>query len=40
MKTTSNNKRGIRINSRRMLPRKLIKKLIPKKGITINRINE
>jgi hypothetical protein len=33
-------KRGIRIKRIRILPRKLIKKLIPKIGITISIINE
>ena len=40
IKTKSNNKRGIRNNRSRMLPRKLIKKLNPKIGITISIINE
>ena len=36
----SNKKRGIRNNSNRILPRKLMKKFIPKIGTTISMINE
>ena len=35
-----NKKRGIRNNSSKILPRKLIKKLIPKIGTMINNIKE
>ena len=34
------NSRGIKNNSNRILPRKLMKKFIPKIGITISMINE
>ena len=40
IKTKINNKTGIRIKSSRMFPRKLIKKLNPKIGITTNVIND
>ena len=40
IKTKSNNKIGIRNRIIRMLPKKLIKKLIPKIGIIISAINE
>ena len=35
-----NKKRGIRNNRSKILPRKLIKKLIPNNGTIINRISE
>ena len=35
-----NKKRGIRNNKSKILPRKLIKKLIPNKGTRTKRINE
>ena len=35
-----NKKRGIRNNKIKILPRKLIKKLIPNKGTSINMISE
>ena len=38
--TKRNKKRGIKNNKRRIFPRKLIKKLIPKKGTRNNRISE
>ena len=38
--TKSNKKRGIRNKSSSILPRKLIKKFIPKIGITNNNIKE
>tara|TARA_A100001035_G_C27344261_1_gene304154 strand:+ start:194 stop:397 length:204 start_codon:yes stop_codon:yes gene_type:complete len=37
---TSNKKRGIRINSNKILPIMLKKKLIPNKGTITNRISE
>ena len=40
IKTKIANSRGIKNNRRRILPRKLIKKFIPKIGITISMINE
>tara|TARA_B100002051_G_scaffold233591_1_gene232882 strand:- start:375 stop:611 length:237 start_codon:yes stop_codon:yes gene_type:complete len=40
IKSKSNNKRGIKNKSNRMLPMKLTKKLIPKIGTTNNIINE
>ena len=36
----ANNRRGIKNNKSRILPRKLMKKFIPKIGITISAINE
>jgi len=38
--TKINNRRGIKINRSKILPRKLMKKFIPKIGITISIINE
>ena len=38
--TKSNNKSGIRNKSNKILPRKLMKKFIPKKGKIISIINE
>ena len=40
MITNNNKKRGIKNNRSKILPRKFMKKLIPKIGITIRRINE
>tara|TARA_A100001035_G_C27334049_1_gene299757 strand:+ start:137 stop:373 length:237 start_codon:yes stop_codon:yes gene_type:complete len=40
IKTKINNKIGIKIKSSRMFPRKLIKKLNPKIGITTNVIKD
>jgi len=38
--TKNINNRGIKNNRSKILPRKLIKKFIPKIGITISMINE
>ena len=40
IKTKITNNRGIKNNSRRILPRKLMKKFIPKIEMTVSMINE
>ena len=40
IKTKITNSRGIKNNRSKILPRKLIKKFIPKIGMTISMINE